>query len=41
MYVRRLQREGVAQWLAVGMWKKQLRLHMVAEQKVMGPLLLD
>ncbi|GAX74100.1 hypothetical protein CEUSTIGMA_g1549.t1 [Chlamydomonas eustigma] len=33
MYVRRLQREGAAQWLAVGMWKKRLRLQSVAEKK--------
>ena len=34
MFTRRLQREGVSQWLVVGMWRKTQRLKDLAEKKV-------
>lgn len=40
MFVRRLQREGAAQWLTVGLWRSNQRLQAVAEKKVgVGPQL--
>lgn len=33
-YAKRLQRDGVQQWLAVGLWRKQQRMRLLAEQKV-------
>lgn len=33
-YTKRLQRDGVQQWLAVGLWLKQQRMRVLAEQKV-------
>lgn len=33
-YTKRLQRDGVQQWLAVGLWRKQQRMRVLAEQKV-------
>ncbi len=36
MFTRRLHREGATQWLAVGLWKRRMRLEALAEKKVKG-----
>ena len=41
MHLRQLQREGAAQWLAVGLWRRTQRLQAMGQQKVWEDVFVD